>query len=201
MTLRYSAPLAWPEWIPVTPRASQRTDRNFAPPMKLEESITYLETEVQAIQCNAVLSLDIDQPLAERQRKKIGTRTGAALQLRFPHGNYVIACDTWLTLEHNIYALHLAIRQWRNMERWGVGTLPVLLKGFEPGVQTSTIARTPQWDLPEWMEKLGLGPTATLDDAQAIYHKRAKHLANNSDELSKLNILMEEVRAHFAKRA
>lgn len=201
MTLRFSSPLNWPEWIPVTPRAGQRTDRNFAPPMKLEESIAFLEEEIGAINCNAILSLDIDQPTSERNRKKVGNRTGAALQLRFPFGNYVLACDTWLTMENNIYALHLAIRQWRNMERWGVGTLPVLLKGFEPGVQTTVLTQAPEWNMPEWMEYLGLGPTATLDDAQAVYHKRAKQLAQNSDALTRLNINMEEARAHFTKRA
>ncbi len=201
MTLRFSSPLNWPEWIPITPRANQRTDRNFAPPMTLEESIGFLEAEIQAINCTAILSIDIDQPTNERYRKKTGSRTGAALQLRFPYGNYVVACDMWLTIEHNIYALHLAIRQWRNMERWGVGTLPVLLKGFEPGVQSAAAVQTPQWDLPEWMESLGLGPTATIDDAQAIYHKRARQFAQNTEALTKLNIIMEEARAYFAKRA
>ena len=199
MTLRFSSPLNWPEWVPVTPRTKQRTDRNFAPPMKLEESIRFLEEEIAAINCNAILSLDIDQPTSERNRKKVGNRTGAALQLRLPFGNYVIACDTWLAPENNIYAMHLALRQWRNMERWGIGTLPVLLKGFEPGVQTTVNVQTPEWHLPNWMEYFGLGPTATLDDAQAIYHKRAKQLAHDTDALTKLNITMEEARAHFTR--
>ncbi|MFO0389231.1 MAG: hypothetical protein ACK502_05880 [Alphaproteobacteria bacterium] len=200
MTLRFSSPLSWPEWIPVTSRVNQRTDRNFAPAMKLEESIAFLEEEIQAINCNAILSLDIEQPTSERNRKKVGSRTGAALQLRFPFGNYVLACDTWLTMENNIYALHLAMRQWRNMERWGVGTLPVLLKGFEPGVQTVVSSQAPEWNMPDWMEYFGLGPTATLEDAQAIYHKRAKQFTQDTNALTKLNVTMEEARAHFSKR-
>ncbi len=202
-SIRFSAPLNWPEWMPSTPRANQRTDRSFAPPMTLEESIGFLEEEIKAIGCNATLSLDIDQPLLERLRKKVGSRTGVCLQLRYQNTNYVLACDAWQSIEHNMYALHLALRQWRNMERWGIAPLPVLLKGFEPGVHvgSSAAAAAPEWDMPGWMEHLGLGPTATLDDAQAVYHRRAKQFSQDTEVLTKLNITMEEARAHFAGKA
>ncbi|MBI1236933.1 MAG: hypothetical protein GC188_09655 [Alphaproteobacteria bacterium] len=173
--------------------------------MSIEESIRFLEQEIQHLGCNATLSLDVEQPNVERLRKKVGSRTGASLQLKFPQDNYVIACDTWQLIEHNIYVLHLAIRQWRNMEKWGIAPLPVLMHGFTPPMVSGSVSgisgEKQDWNLPDWMEQLGLGPTATLEDAQAIYHRRAKQYAQDTDALAQLNIMMEDVRAHFAKKS
>jgi hypothetical protein len=203
--LKFNAPLDWPEWIPVTPRAHQKNDRNFAPPMPLEESISFLEHEVQATGLTATLSLDIDQPAIDRLAKRVGGRNGAALYIRYADSHYVIACDIWQAVEHNIYAIHLTLRQMQNIQKWGVAPLAVLLEGFKTGqkvkqAKTEPSASEGQLQILGWMNKLGLGPSATLDDAQAVYHRRAKQVAHDSDALSKLNITMEEARAYFARK-
>lgn len=186
----------------MTPLVYRRMDHNFAPPMKLEESIQFLESEMKEIGCSGTLSLDIDQPLVDRLRRKLGSRIGAALELEYMDQVFVIACDSWQLMEHNVYALHLALRQWRGMERWGIAPMVVLLEGFavrttaKPAEQA--VATNSQ---PTWMQHLGLGPTATLDDAQAVYHRRAKKIASDTEALVKLNNTMEEVRAYFAAKS
>ncbi len=197
--LRFEAPLVWPAAIPSIPRNQQRNDHNFAP-LTLETSIAYLEEELNDIPCKATLFLDIEQPTVERLRKKVGSRTGASLQLRMEGREYALTCDRWQLVEHNIYALHLALRQWRNMERWGVGTLAQLLHGFESGVLQSVAGEAGGFTIPAWMEELGLGATSTLDDAIAIYHRRAKAISGNTEALMNLNILMDDVRAYFAHK-
>lgn len=195
--LRCESPLNWPDGQPATPRASQRNDHGFQGTLSLEESIGYLDDELSGLQSNAVLSLDVEQPLSGRLRKKTGSRTGAALHLKYHGRNYVVACDRWQTVEANVYALHLALRHWRNMERWGIAAFPVLLKGFEPGQRhTADIQEEPALS---WMQGLGLGTTATLEDAIAVYHRRAKQAARDSDALVQLNQMMEQARAHFNK--
>lgn len=202
--LEFSAPLNWPSWVPVTPLVYRKNDRNFAPPMKLEESIRFIEDEINEIGCNGTLSLDIAHPLNERLYKKIGSRVGAVLQLDYMDSRYLIACDAWQQMEHNIYAIHLALRQWRNMERWGIAPLAVLLHGFTDQKMPAAPAKhskSANAKTEDWMYAMGLGPTATLDDLEAVYHRRAKKCAHDTDALVKLNITMEAARAYFAKKS
>lgn len=199
--LTFEAPLEWPKDIRPTPRASQRNDHGFAPHILLAQSINYLEQELEALKANGKLLLDIEQPLIDRLRKTIGNRTGACLQFRYRSKGYVLACDRWDTVEHNVYALHLALRHWRNLERWGIGELPRLMYGFEDSVMgIGAIQDSYDTKLLSWMEVLGLGPTCTLDDAIAVYHRRAKQVADDTQALTRLNMLMDEVRVYFNGR-
>ncbi len=197
--LQFESPLAWPEGLEVTPRAQQQGDHGFSAQMTLAESINYLDEEAGAIASKATLYLDIANPTQDRTRRKVGSRTGACLSLRIDGLDYVLACDRWQQVEHNIYALHLALRQWRNMERWGLGSLQQLLSGFCTRSYAGERKRNAAGVTP-WMEELGLGPTSTLDDAIAVYHRRAKQNAQDTEALSRLNILMEEARAYFAPK-
>lgn len=195
--LRFEAPLQWPTWLTPTPRASQRNDHGF-PDTTLEGAIGFLDEELLGMRSGGVLFLDIEQPTVERLRKKSGSRTGACLHFKHLGKSYVIACDRWQAPEHNIYALHLAIRHLRGIERWGVAPMPMLLSGFETGAAAHAVMASPAGDHLPWMEALGLGPTATLDDAVAIYHRRAKQVSHDSHALAKLNMIIEEARAYFA---
>lgn len=204
--LQFDAPLSWPHWVPVTPLAYRQTDRDFAPSVTLKKSIEFLQQEIDALGCPARLSLDVENPLSERA-KKVGSRPGAVLHLDYMGNDYVIACDKWQQMAHNIYAIHLAFRQWRNMERWGVAPLAVLLDGFSAQKEVqhkSTSINAKQSASPAGtssLAKLGLASSATLDDAQAVYHRRAKKVADDSDALAELNNVMEGVRAYFAKQS
>lgn len=194
--LTFAAPLAWPPGQPVTPRGAQKADHGFPPHLTLEEGVAFLDQELAEMGSTGVLHLDIEQPLVPRLRKKVGSRTGACLHLRYMGGAYVIACDQWQTIAHNVYALHLGLRQWRNIERWGLGGLDKLLAGMEAGAIARAAAGTTGGN--GWMEGLGLGPTATLDDAVAVYHRRAKQAAQDGAALTDLNRFMEEAREYFS---
>jgi hypothetical protein len=196
-TLQFESPLHWPASIPATPRANQRSDHGF-PAQTLSESIGYLEQELKELHASGALSLDVEQPLVERLRKKVGSRTGIALTIKYHGRTYHLTCDRWLTVEANIYALHLALRQWRNMERWGIATIPQLLAGFVPSVAAHASAPANSGVI--WMEALGLGTTATLDDAVAVYHRRAKQVSHDQEAMTRLNQMMEEARAYFSSQ-
>lgn len=201
--IRFASPLTWPDNVAVTPRTLQRTDNGFSPQMTLAEAINYLDDELKEIQpAMAVLSLDVDQPLVDRLRKKVGSRTGACLHFKYQNRPYVLTCDRWMAVEHNVYALHLVFRQWHNMVRWGVGSMAQLLGGFEANrMPLEEVIAPAASALPQWMQALGLGPTATLDDAVAVYHRRAKTVAHDDDALTHLNIVMEDARSFFAGRS
>lgn len=169
--------------------------------MGIEEVIGFLDHELTDLGIEgARLSLDIENPTIERLRRRVSGSSGASLQFTYQRRKYIIACDRWQAVEHNIYAIDITLRQLRNIERWGIAPLPVLFAGLEEGnVHHGTTAGTPT--LAEWMEEMGLGPTATLDDAVAVYHRRARLLAHSSEHLSHLNNLMDDARAYFKSKA
>jgi hypothetical protein len=200
--LRFETPLNWPEGLSPTARSQQRNDHGFPAQLGLNEAINYLQEELGDERfLHATLSLDIEQPTVERLRKKIGNRSGACLQFKYAAKKYVLACDRWQAAEQNIYALSLTLRHWRNMERWGTGSLAALMNGFEASHTTlSGESALADRDYTGWMLAFGLGPTATLDDATAIYHRRAKLVSHDNAELMKLNVLMDEARQYFSEK-
>jgi hypothetical protein len=197
--LKYTAPLSWPLSIPATPRAQQRTDHGFDLNFSIAEAVEYLERELVEF---GITGLDVEQPAIERLRKKVGSRTGACLTLKVQGAEYLLTCDRWQNIEHNVYALHLALRQWRNMERWGIGSLHQLLHGFtanKSSAASAGVKSAKSTGTMLWMDALGLGPTATLEDAIAVYHRRAKAIAQDTEALSRLNSIMDDARQYFSK--
>jgi hypothetical protein len=198
--LYYKSPLNWPESTPVTSLMQQRSDNGFSPDMPLTDALNFLNSEIETAGINhAVLYLDVEQPHVERLRKKVGSRTGACLHIKYRDRGYIITCDRWQKLEHNIYAMHLAIRQWYNMERWGIGSLAALMAGFE-AERTPDVAEGMPDNVVECLNLFGLSGSATLEDAIAIYHRRAKIFANDNEQLVKLNLQMDAIRNYFSSK-
>jgi len=194
--IKYQAPLKWPDEIPATPLLKQRTDSGFSPNMTLTDAVSFLDEEVTAAGIGqAALYTDIEQINIERLRKKLGSRTGACLQYKYSDREYILTCDRWQKLEHNIYALQLAFRNWSSMEKWGIGSIAALMAGFEIERSQEQVQEVEK--LAYYLKEFGLGSTATLEDATAIYHRRAKAVAEDEEKLLKLNQMMEEIRKHF----
>ncbi len=202
--LHFKSPLSWPDSMPTTPLAKQRNDNSFSQEMPIADAINFLKEEIETLNIqNAILYTDIEQPHVIRLSKKIGSRTGACLHINHYNKSYIITCDRWQRLEHNIYAMHLVLRQWNNMELWGVGSLPKLMAGFEIEYSANNDHQPNYLEtngIFECLKAFGLGSTATLDDATAIYHRRAKTFAQQNDKLVQLNLQMDEIRSYFANK-
>lgn len=199
--LIYKFPLNWPLYIPVMPLMQQRLDSGFSTSMTLTDAIAFLDDELVAAGIkHAVLYSDYEQLNVERLRKKVGNRMGACLHIKYRDRVHIITCDRWQKLEHNIYALHLAFRQWANMEKWGIANMSMLLAGFASDGTANIAFIKEVGETAECLQAFGLGDTATIDDATAIYHRRAKAIANDDAELVKLNQIMDEIRKHFADK-
>ncbi len=200
--LHYRAPLSWPESIPVTPLMKQRSDNGFSQNITLTDATNFLKEEIDlAGIAQATLYLDVEQPNIERLRKKIGSRTGASLHIRYRDRSYIITCDRWQRTEHNVYAMHLVLRQWCNMEKWGIGTLSSLMAGFEINYENDILNDYETIEnIEECLKGFGLGANATLEDATAIYHRRAKAFAHDNEQLVQLNIAMDQIRNYFSRK-
>lgn len=203
--LQFDSPLKWPAHILQTDRLKRGVNSQFKMGMGEQEAVTFLQDEVNRtpeiysakLTCNA---LHINSPMPTQY---ISKHPGASLVLRLENQAFTLCCDKWQTLAHNIYALHLAVRQFRQIAEWGVGSLPVLLQGFSESFGATAAAASPSsfgssGGMAGWQQVLGLGANATLEDANAVYRTRAKAIAESDPEaLQALNLAIQEARKHF----
>jgi hypothetical protein len=178
--LRIESPLRFPEGWQRTPVHLTVFNPQFAQNISIAEALKYLQDEVSDVRAHsAILYTNYNGLMNERTRSKQGQSEGATLELGIGRTKGSLACDKWRNLAQNLYALHLAVRHLRMFEEWGIATPDFMLAPFDRrkaaqetggdnGGQHGTVTT------PEWMEFLGLGPTATLHDANAIYRYRAK---------------------------
>lgn len=192
--IRYEYPLKLPKNWTSTPASSRQFNSNFPRTLTFAEAIRFLEDELSRLKADAVTCYSNYQNLNnERLRKKLGNDTGISIHIKTSRGSYLIACDKWNLPEQNIYALHLTLRALLNMEEWGAITLAHALHCFSAEGNV-VIKEEFSNALPEWMQTLGIGPTATLDDAHALYRYKVKQCGNEEEALMQLNLAMDEAK-------
>ncbi len=196
--IRYEHPLKLPSGWSSTPASARGYHPNFSRNMRMEEAFRYLEDEINAYDFSAAtIFSNFQHANNERLRKKIGNDSGISVIIKIGGRTHHLACDHWIMAEHNAYAIHLALRAMRNLEEWGIATKQYALSLFSgelSGGSSTSSSSSESGTLPEWMSALGLGPTATLEDANATYRRRAKDLADQEEELITLNQAIDEAR-------
>ena len=194
--LQFQSPLQLPPGWNRTPVNATIFSPQFAVNVSIEEALRYLEDEVCAMRAQmAVLHTNYAGIRQERTRTKQGQSEGAGLKLQVGLTKGFIGCDKWRTVTQNIYALHLAVRHFRMFEEWGVATAEYMLTPFDVQRElASSSQRDGAVSSPIWMEALGLGPSATLADANAVYRQRAKLVSADEEAMIQLNQAIEQAR-------
>lgn len=196
INLAFSHPLKWPNGFPRTEKWEKSVNQSFKIGLTVQEALTFLFDELGELNVKkATLCTDYENIEKPRSIRRIGSDNGAAVSFEINGQIYRMACDRWVGIEQNIYALHLALRNLRSVVLWGVGNVEDVFGGYMPKAQQASqqsSGATSTQNADDWRSMLGLGSTATLDDAQAVYRRRAKNFANNPDELMKLNLAMDE---------
>lgn len=194
--LKFAHPIQWPSDQQLTQKYEKSINRSFSAGMSTAEAIGFLQEEVNALGGvkEAVLFTDFEDIDKPSRTRRVGHDNAAVVRLKVGNGTYRLACDRWVSVEQNIYALHLGLRNIRSNVGFGVGDIAKALGGY--GIIAASGAASsgnPSGkSLEEWRLVLGLGHTATLDDAHAVYRRRAKTAANDQDELVRLNLAMDE---------
>ncbi len=194
----YDHPLKLPPNWTVTPLTSREFCRQFPANIELDDAIRFLEDEITALGMTAPVIYTNSIALNNPRLRKIDTRlSGVTIQFGTGKNTAWLACDKWQSLEQNLYALHLTIRALRNIESWGIAPAYFIIQAISTentatGYSSSTGHSTSQ--IPDWMAFLGLGHTAELEDANAVYRRRAKTIAGDEDALIQLNQAMDEAR-------
>lgn len=169
MTLRLTSyPLVWPtSWARTrTPRRSPFRAKSMSTALyRLRAEMRLLGVSEQ----NLVVSTNIELRLDgwPRSDRRTPTDAGAAVYFNLKGVDHVLACDRWLAVEHNLWAIAGHVEALRAQERWGVGSIEQAFRGYKalPG---------PSNGEPQWWEVLGLRPEATAADVAEAFRELAK---------------------------
>lgn len=168
-----SFPLSWPEGWPRTaadyrqhsPFVRNATRQNPGR-RSMEEVTTGLERELGLLEGeNAVLSTNVrlrldGRPYSDRAQP---LDPGAAIYFTLKGKTVSLACDKWLRVEDNVWAIVKHIEAIRGQERWGVGTVDQAFRGYMalPGVGESSGST--------WWQTLGVPINSAPDQVRKAY--------------------------------
>ncbi len=208
--LNYLCPLKIPRGYPLIAQRARRYDNGFSQSMTLDQAVGYLADELKELEADKVtVYCNYERLTVERLRKKVDDDSAVCIEIGIKNKQYHLVCDRWYLIGHNLYALHLAVRAFRNMVKWGIGDFSTLLYGFESRTPTAAQAAIQAAQVSsdvldagiieaDWMRELGLGSTSTLDDANAMYRHRAKQAMADESRVLQLNQAIEAARKYFA---
>lgn len=202
--LQIASSLNWPAHIPVTDRLLRQVNPQFQFNMSEQEAVMFVEDELARTPqvTAAVLTCDAMNVNSSLPTQYLSKNTGASLRLTIDDIRFYLCCDRWQGLAHNIYALHLGLRYYRQLSEWGLGSLSLLMGGLRENALHNGMASASSapGTVMEWQRVLGLGPTATLEDANSLYRVRAKAIGENDPELLRaLNIAIQQARESLSQ--
>ena len=199
MAIAIENPLEWPAQMPHTPRGRQSNLHGF-PNVTIEDAVQYLDDELKKFNpLRTVLTTHIEHFASPRLRKLEGTSSAISVVMKTENGErYIFACDRWLMPQHNIYAIVMTLRQIYAVHGYGLMDADTLLAHFIEKKPQETVHPTQpiySGELEAWRTLLGLGPTASLSDANAVYRARARTIGEHDvHALATLNDAIDQAR-------
>jgi hypothetical protein len=136
-----------------------------------------MEVEKTIISSNAALRKDG----GFRAGKSNLDEPGVAVYFIYGDKTRVMACDAWLHVEDNLWAIGLALQANRKQAKWGVDSLERLFQVYVPTREEQTqppprresAQQSPAGEL-AWWTVLGIDPITTKVVAQQAYWRLAK---------------------------
>lgn len=160
-------PLSYPHGWPRTPRANIKRS-NFGTrqkPITTDRAIKALALELKRLNATDVVistNLRLRNDGYPMSSQRDPDDRGAAVYFKLKGKPRVLACDKWLLVGENLYAIARHIEALRAQERWGVGTLDQAFTGY---------AALPATTGEHWTSVLGLTRAATRDEVNQQFLK------------------------------
>ena len=132
----------------------------------MEDAVNALQTELDRMGVTKqVLSTNVPRRLDGRpySNQSQPNDPGAAVYFEFKAKPIVLACDKWLRVEDNVYAIAKHIEAMRGQHRWGVGNLAQAFRGY------SALPAPGESDASTWWQVLGVTINATEDQVKQAY--------------------------------
>jgi hypothetical protein len=191
-------PLTWPPAKPRTHAVKRMPVRYKG--FNLDEAHRSLETEVARWQRlgrdERIVNWELSTNHVGRPTRELAD-PGAALWFTLAGAQItgfaslmVLACDRFRDLPQNIRALSLTMERLRLVADVGAYSLVAAVEGAR--------ALPPPKQPLDWRGVLGLGSSATLTGANAVYRAMAKDAGEGSDRLKQLNAAIEAARKELA---
>ncbi|MDE2101109.1 MAG: J domain-containing protein [Patescibacteria group bacterium] len=165
MSEQQAYPLSWPEGWPRT-APGQRMQSRFMRRRSMEEACHFLSGELERLLARkCVLSTNVERrldgtPYSNRAQPQ---DKGAGVYFELKGRPTVLACDRWLRVEDNVYAIAKHIEAIRAQDRWGVGSVEQAFRGYTalPGIGQSEAST--------WWATLGVAVNASDDQVREAY--------------------------------
>jgi hypothetical protein len=171
-------PLYWPNNQPRTEARKRKHAAfstrsrtiSYAPSRKhsIAESAKELENEIRRMSGkNMIISsnLKVKANGLPYSNQRTPDDPGVAVYFQWSKRDLVFACDKWLTIEDNLWAIVKHIEALRGQERWGVGSLDQAFAGY---------AALPDPNTRTWWEVLHVDQNASNDTIRHAYLNLAK---------------------------
>lgn len=125
----------------------------------LSDELRLLRASKEVLSSNVKLRLD-GQPYSNQGQP---LDPGAAVYFELKGKAVSLACDKWLRVECNIWAMVKHIEALRGQQRWGVGTIDQAFRGY------TALPAIGQAGGIKWWETLGVSINASADQVKEAY--------------------------------
>jgi hypothetical protein len=113
---------------------------------------------------------------------------GVAVYFKWHKRDLVFACDKWLSIEDNLWAIVKHIEAIRGQERWGVGSLDQAFAGY---------AQLPDPDARKPWEVLGISATASDEEIRKAYYNLARQYHPDTGDNGGDPVMFDQVRKAY----
>lgn len=168
----------------------------------MEDAVRFLYEEFERLGVRddrIVVSTNVERRLDGQpySNRKPPEDSGAAVYFTMKGKPCVLACDKWLRVEDNLYAIAKHVEALRGQDRWGVGSVEQAFAGYTalpaPGDSGSAT----------WYQVLGVSAECTFEQAKEAYIREAKlcHPDNggSNESMQRLNASWDQARKAFGQ--
>lgn len=182
-------PLSWPFSKSRTPK-HKRTRSRFAQSPgrardKLLQELHRLDAREIVVSTNIALRRD---GLPYANQIQASEDPGVAVYFKLKDQPTVLACDRWLTVGENMYAICLHIDSIRGQDRWGVGSIAQAFAGY--------LALSAPVSVRHWTEVLGVKDDTTDSETRIAFLNLTRILhpdrGGSQAEMAELNLAYDE---------
>lgn len=187
-------PLVWPDrWQRTS--AHERGHSRFAE-HSVAHAFDFLCKQMWQLTDSWIMSSNVPRNKRDgnpESRGKLISDPGIAVYFKFKSKPHSLACDKWVRVEDNIWAIAKHVEALRGQDRWGVGTLEQAFTGYLalPGVGQSSGH--------SWWTVLGVPINATEDQVKEAYRVLAKKHHPDRNGNSELFVRINEAWRQFGQ--
>ena len=200
MNTQNAYPLSWPISRPRTEPGNRRV-ANFGD-HTVARAVAEIYAELKRLgvgDWNVVVSSNIPLRLDGVPRSDQGNMKdpGVAVYFKLKERSTVFACDKWIHVEHNLWAVAKHIEAMRGQRRWGVGDLEQQFAGYAALPPSGSSAGASWWNI------LGCAHDAPFDVVKEAYREKAQivhpdnKLTGSHEAMVLLNTAWDQARAAF----